>query len=120
MGGHAIPQQGGLLPAEEPSQLTEDLDEALGVVVAGRVVEAELGAAAPSPQARRHRARISLAVPGRLMRSLGAEDRERQTASATGLDQGTRGGMRGREGPACRGPTVPGGAPLEQQTPGGR
>jgi hypothetical protein len=44
MGGEAIPQQGGLLAAQEAAQLAQDLDEGIGVVVAGGDVEGELGA----------------------------------------------------------------------------
>jgi hypothetical protein len=41
-----VPQQHGLLPAQEFPQLLEDLDQLLGVVVARGEVEGELGAAA--------------------------------------------------------------------------
>jgi hypothetical protein len=57
-----LPQQGGFLPAEEPSQLAEDLDQAVGVVVAGRDVKGELGAAAVYALAEggRHRGLLQL------------------------------------------------------------
>jgi hypothetical protein len=41
-----IPQQRGLLSAEELPQLAQDFDEGVGVVIAGRDVESELGATA--------------------------------------------------------------------------
>jgi hypothetical protein len=44
--GSLSPEQGRLLTAEEPSQLAEHLDQAVGVVVAGRDVEGKLGTAA--------------------------------------------------------------------------
>jgi hypothetical protein len=43
MGWQPVPQQRGLLPAEEATQPAQDLDQALGVVVASRDVEAQLG-----------------------------------------------------------------------------
>jgi hypothetical protein len=46
MGGQPIPQQGRLLPAEEASQLTERLDQAVGVVGVDLAVEGEGRAAA--------------------------------------------------------------------------
>jgi len=42
VGGQAVPQQRGLLPAQEPPQLTENLDQAIGVVVAERDVEGQV------------------------------------------------------------------------------
>ena len=45
MGRQPVPQQGGLLPAQEATQLGQHLDQGVGVVVAGLEVEAELGAA---------------------------------------------------------------------------
>jgi len=41
-----IPQQRGLLSAEEAAQLAQHLDQPLGVAIAGRDVESELGATA--------------------------------------------------------------------------
>jgi hypothetical protein len=53
VGRQAVPQQGGLLPAQEAPQLGEDLKQAVGVVVAGGDVEGELGAAAADAVAQR-------------------------------------------------------------------
>jgi hypothetical protein len=44
MGGHAIPHR--VVFSAEEAQLTEHLDEGIGLVVAGRAVEGELGPAA--------------------------------------------------------------------------
>jgi hypothetical protein len=49
VGGQAIPPQGGLLPAEEASQLAEHPDQGVGVVAAGLQVEAKLAATAAHP-----------------------------------------------------------------------
>jgi hypothetical protein len=46
MGRQVIPQQRGLLAAEEAPQLAEDFDQAVGAAVARMDVEGELGAAA--------------------------------------------------------------------------
>jgi hypothetical protein len=46
MGGQPIPQQGGLLPTQKPAQLRKDLDQGVGLVVAGDDVEGQLGTAA--------------------------------------------------------------------------
>jgi hypothetical protein len=46
VGRQTVPGQGRLLPAEEATQLAQDLNQAVGVVVAGLDVEGKLGAAA--------------------------------------------------------------------------
>jgi len=53
--GQAIPPQRGLLAAQDAAQLAQDLDQAVGVVAAGRDVEAALGAATSYAIAERRR-----------------------------------------------------------------
>jgi hypothetical protein len=57
MGRQPVPEQGRLLPTQEPAQLTNDLDEGVGVVVAGGDMEGQLRPAAPDAVAEggRHR-----------------------------------------------------------------
>ena len=55
VGWQPVPQQGGLLPAEEAPQPFEDFDQAVGIVVACPDVESELGAAAANAVAQRGR-----------------------------------------------------------------
>ena len=62
MGWQAVPQQRGLLPAEESAQPAQDLDQALGVVVASGDVEAQLGATTAHAVAQRRRHRRLLPV----------------------------------------------------------
>jgi hypothetical protein len=62
MGRQPIPQQRGLLAAEDAAQLTLDLDQTVGVVVARLDVEAELGAATVHAVAQRSRHRRALPV----------------------------------------------------------
>ena len=57
-----VPQQRGLLPTQEATQLGQDLDQGVGVVVAGLEVEGELGAAAADAVAQRGRHRRLLPV----------------------------------------------------------
>jgi hypothetical protein len=57
MGGQPVPQQGGLLAAQEPPQSAQDLDEGVGVVGTGLDVEGKLGAAARYDLAARGRHR---------------------------------------------------------------
>ena len=45
VGGQPVPQQRGLLPAEEAAQLAQGLDEGVGVVGVELVVEGQRGAA---------------------------------------------------------------------------
>jgi hypothetical protein len=43
VGGQAVPHQRGLLAAQDAAQLTQDLDQAVGVIAAGRDVESSTG-----------------------------------------------------------------------------
>ena len=64
VGREAVPQQGRLLPAQEDPQLVQGLDERVGVVGVGLVVEGQRRAAAARPvaQAGRHRGPLPLEV----------------------------------------------------------
>ena len=55
MGRQPVPEQGRLLPTQEPAQLTKDLDEGVGVVVAGGDMEGQLRPAAADAVAERGR-----------------------------------------------------------------
>jgi hypothetical protein len=58
----AVPHQRGLLAAQDAAPLPQDLDQAVGVVAAGRDVEAALGAATSYAVAERGRHRHLLPV----------------------------------------------------------
>jgi hypothetical protein len=62
VGRQPVPQQRGLLPTQEAAQLAQDLDQAVGVVVARLEVQGDLGAAASDAIAQRGRHRGLLPV----------------------------------------------------------
>jgi hypothetical protein len=62
VGGQAVPQQGCLLPTKEATQLAKDLDQGIGVVVAGGDMEGQLGPTATDAVAQRGRHRGLLPV----------------------------------------------------------